>query len=93
MATLEEENAWAAFLQSLAVALANFFAQVPPQDRTMENFQRVLDGYVDAILQDPTANSQAVREGVQRLQAILHGEIARVPLHRDPKAPPRGTSH
>lgn len=65
MATSDEENAWAAFLQSLAVALSNFFDQVPTEDRTMENFQRVLNGYLDTILDDPTANSPSVRESAR----------------------------
>ena len=82
MATADEKNSWAAFLQSLAVALSNFFDQARPEDRTMENFQRVLDGYLGKILDDPTANSQPVREGAQLLKSILYREIARMPLHR-----------
>ena len=82
MATRDKENAWAAFLQSLAVALSNFLDQAPPEDRTMENFQRVLDGYLGAILDDPTANSPPVREGARRLQSILYREIEQMPLHR-----------
>ena len=82
MATKDEENAWGVFLQALAVALSNFLGQAPPQDRTIENFQRVLDGCLGQILDDPTANSPLVRGNAQRLKSILYREIERMPLHR-----------
>lgn len=88
MATTDEENAWAVFLQSLAIVLVNFFDQVPPGDRTREFFLTGLDGYLGEMLNDPTANSPAVREGALALRALLDLEIEKVQMFQLPKDRP-----
>lgn len=60
MATFNEENGWVVFLQTLAVALSSLVDQVSPEDRTMQNFQRLFDGHLEVILADPSANSPPV---------------------------------
>ena len=80
--TEDEGNALSAFLQALAVSLSNFLDQVPPEDRTMENFRHGFDGYLEAILSDPSASTPNVQESAQLLQQLLYREIDRMPLHR-----------
>lgn len=89
MSTKDEENAWAAFLQSLAIVLVNFFDQVPPEDRTRALFLTALDGYLGEMLNDPTANTPAVRDAALALRALLDLEIEKVQLLQLPKDRPQ----
>ena len=80
--TYDEENALSAFLQALALSIANFLDQVPPEDRTSKNFLLALDGNLGEILSDSTASNPTVQAGSRELQAVLLREIERMPLAR-----------
>ena len=87
--TEDEQQSIAAFLQSLAVSLSNFFDQGPLEERTLENFRIVLRGYLGEFLSHPPPHSPAVQYGARQLLELLEREIERMPLHRlretDPK--------
>ena len=80
--TADEGNAISGFLQALALSLESLLCQASPQDRRMENFQGILDGYLEAAADHPMTRSPAAAAGMRELKRVLYREIDRMPLHR-----------
>ena len=80
--TTVEGNALVGFLQALAVALDSLLNQAGPQDRTMNNFRRVMDGYLEVAANHPDTDSSDAAEKMRTLKRALYRELDRMPLHR-----------
>ena len=73
-----EEHALAVFLQGIAVAVVKLLDQAPPEDRTLEHFQQVLNGYLGALLAQPDTDTALVLPDVEELRRVLYREIEKV---------------
>ncbi|MDE0281564.1 MAG: hypothetical protein OXN16_10865 [Gammaproteobacteria bacterium] len=66
----------------MTLALVYLFDQAKPEGRTMEDFQRHFDSYLDEILNHPSANSEDVRGVTRSLRDMLYDKTEMIPLHR-----------